>query len=680
MSTPRLSTLLLSILICSLSSELPAETPTTFTRESATEETQRLAAQRQADGDYVTLHTPFLPFSSNEDSYLFLMNTFGNPVEVEVQFISTSGDHYPLGTFTVERTRHKQISLRQYLPQTTNPKEIGSLLLRFFGDKDMLTAWAVHKTDSTATEWAFQTPEARTHTFKTFWNTQLQYQGDKPAVYLLNTSPLPAEYSIVWGHGPFELSRENRSLGGERSERLVHPTSTQHLQSGWVRVESLNATNHLLMLAFLEGQSSRLALPRLDSTNSRTFESLPFVLPTASESRAIATVFNPTATSQTATLTLRHGLSGKELLKRELHLEPKASTPVDLKDLLSNAGLRSQIHIRVHVEGESRIGIQGSLSSARNKRAIEFFSSESGHGSGRYPIPTLPGFRTTHTLVNLGSEPANIVAQVFWDGGTHALAPIDLAPGSSHQIDFAKLARENQPDLLGRELPPDLPQGFFQWTSRLGSQQIIARLEVTKTDEGPVGFGFSCFGCCSEFPFGGVEPSFLEFNIGQNPLFQAVEEISTCSGTLGPFPANITSLSYSSPLSWNGVNISSSGPSSTDVFFSGLAERTTPTCNVVPTSIFGLGRPRVDRCQRENNPDYDNEAEGGCHASANSSNCETCYTCCDNQKDVGDCRCNQVGQPNCTAIAVAACQSCKQACLGHYLPLDLCNSQDLLCN
>lgn len=680
MPVSKLSALLLAAAMLWLPNEISAEASTPFTRESATEETERLLAQRQAGGDYVTLYSPFFPIDSSQDGYLFLMNAFGDPVEVEVRVTSASGDHYPIGSFTVEPTRHQQISLREHLPKSPDLKTAGSLLVRFFGDEDMLTAWAVNKTDATATEWELQTVEAHTHAFESFWNTQLQNERSQPAVYLLNTSPLPTEYFIVWGHGASEESREKRWLGSEQSERLVHPTPARRHQSGWVRVESLDTTNHLVMLGFLEGQSSRIALPRLDSTDSRAFESTPLTLPTGPESRVIATVFNPTTMRQNATLILRHALSGQELLRRELQLDPEASTPVDLKDLLSNAGIRSQTRIRVKVVGESRIVVQGFLSSAEGTREIEFFPVDRGHGSGRYPIPTLPGFRTTHTLVNLGSESANIVAQVFWDGGTHALPPIDLAPGSSHIVDFGELARKKRRDLLGRELDPNLPQGFFQWTSRLGSQQLIARLEVTKADNEAVSFGFNCFGCCTEFPFGGVEPDSLVFDIGQSRLFQAVEEISTCTGLLGPFPANVTNLNYSSPLSWNGVTISSSGPSSTDVSFSGVSERTTPTCNVVPSNIFGFGRPRVDQCQEDNNPDYDHEAEGGCHASQNSSSCETCYTCCEKQKDVAECRCGGVGQPNCTGAGNAACQTCKQQCFGHFAPLGLCDSQDLVCN
>jgi hypothetical protein len=178
--------------------------------------------------------------------------------------------------------------------------------------------------------------------------------------------------------------------------------------------------------------------------------------------------------------------------------------------------------------------------------------------------------------------------------------------------------------------------------------------------------GFNCFGCCTEFPTGEVIPVSIAFDIGQVPLFQAAEIDHTCQGDIGPNPVDSPSLSYTTPLSWDGVHVSTSDLTYQTLSFTARDVRVSVTCQEVGTTISGSGPGEVDQCQHDNNPGHD--PGKGCNQSPNSGSCSDCYSCCDKQKAVGYCRCDKAGGnvQACKAGVVAACGSCKQLCFGTY--------------
>ncbi|HYH47110.1 MAG TPA: hypothetical protein VEG34_15625, partial [Thermoanaerobaculia bacterium] len=265
----------------------------------------------------------------------------------------------------------------------------------------------------------------------------------------------------------------------------------------------------------------------------------------------------------------------------------------------------------------------------------------------------------------LGRETARIAAQISWHGGKYALRPFEVPPGGSHRLDVAALVAEQAPDILGRTLAPDYRRGFLQWTTQGGSHELIARMEV-RPRSGRDSFGFSCFGCCPESSFGALEPGFVNFDIGQSPAWNASEYIQTCNDLLGPFPALVSSLSFSTPFSWNGTTVSSTGYDRQVVSFQANGEKTNALCIQIPKGIGGSGAGTVDRCFAEHNPGYDpGGSAGGCVGQKHT--CTDCYSCCEKNKKVAECQCQRTGGNNCAGLGAPACAQCKNACLGKFL-------------
>jgi hypothetical protein len=224
------------------------------------------------------------------------------------------------------------------------------------------------------------------------------------------------------------------------------------------------------------------------------------------------------------------------------------------------------------------------------------------------------------------------------------------------------LAHQGGEDILGRSLSPDYRNGFLQWTTQAGSHELIARTEVRPRGLKDT-FGFNCFGCCPENSFGDLVPGGVNFDIGVVPAFEACEYITTCNGVLGPFPATVTSLTYGTPLSWNGFNISSAGLTYQVVSFRAEGEKTDVVhCVQNPKTISDNGDVTVDKCQKDNAPGIDPTKSCAVQKPA----CADCYDCCEKNRMAAHCRCDKlpaISRPACKAGADVATQSCRDNCL-----------------
>lgn len=284
-----------------------------------------------------------------------------------------------------------------------------------------------------------------------------------------------------------------------------------------------------------------------------------------------------------------------------------------------------------------------------------------------YPIPALDEHDVTTTVINLGTETAELTAHLQYSHGEYALAPVEVPAGASVVFDFRQIARDGVPDLLGRTFEANDRPAFFYWSSRRGSHQLVARTLV-QGDGRPDFYGFNCTTCCPEAPWGDIIPTSIAFNVGAAPSFQAVEYVSTCNGVTGPFAIFPASRTFSSPINWTGSQVSSVGYTNQSVSFTESVVRIGFDCLKRLGEIFGIGDVVVDECLDEHGPeDYDPRGSaGGCPAQ--SASCNECFGCCEQLQAVGDCRCDELpGQSGCTpTLLQEACRECKTTCLASH--------------
>ena len=295
------------------------------------------------------------------------------------------------------------------------------------------------------------------------------------------------------------------------------------------------------------------------------------------EQRTWLTLSNLVVRSQTATLSAFDPVSGRRLARITQTVEAETVSTVSLVTLLGSRSptLPKEVRITVEHPGSPRsLLVSGAkLSRSGQVQSIPFFQDSQAHHNGTYPLLNVSRGAVFTTWLNLGDAPAQVVAQLDWEGGgSYALPEITVAAGASHRLDFAELIREAKPDLLERELNSSYQKGFFRWSARGGSRRLLARTEVGPAEGGR--FGFNCAGCCLEFPYGAIEPGSVTFPVGSSASFVAGEYRNTCSGgLLGPYHASSPTLTVPSPFTWNGFTLRASGPGSGTLSFTATATR-----------------------------------------------------------------------------------------------------------
>jgi hypothetical protein len=641
--------------------------------KEAVAEIERGNAARLAGASAINIYSPVFSIAGTDDTTLFLLNTFGKPMEAEVFAISDTGRQVSLGRFTVETTRHLELSLRDQLAAAHVPFTRGSLRVAFNGDSGMLQSWAIRKRGAQVVEVRLAEPEAGGKTpWSSAWDCRpLRSSHCGPRIHLLNPSARTA--TVILDVRPGGAPDEGRT-----TRVRVRPGSTVELRPAEATYGSLRLTadTPFVATAALEGAGVLAALPLAQPPTAPqgALLSMPFPLPGQSDvEMSIVTLYNPDRKRSSVTLQILDTESGRPLASFTRALAPEAVASIDLGPELSEATAEG----RLVIDSAPGVLVYG-YSTLRSGEMVDFafFPSVKAHKSGSYPLPDPDRYDVTTTFVNLGDSPARVAGQVSWDGGTYTLGPYRVPSHSSYRVDFAQVADKKVPDMLGRTLDPAMPHGFFQWSAHSTEPLLIARTEA-RIKGGGDRFGFNCFGCCSEIPSGLVLPASIAFNVGQVPPFEAAEIDHTCQGDIGPMPVDYPTLSYTSPLAWDGEHVSTSGLTYQTLSFTAPETKLTVTCHSAQITIRGSGPGTVDKCLADNDPGHD--PTRGCNQAPNSTSCASCYTCCDNEKKVAYCRCDQTGggQP-CENLAVASCGTCKQACFGTYA--ESCSTQVTSCS
>ncbi|MEM8963642.1 MAG: hypothetical protein AAGD38_19320 [Acidobacteriota bacterium] len=631
---------------------------------------ERLRAERMANAEPTRLASAHYSIAGKDNTVVYMINKVADPIEVELSVLADNGDLLGIGRFLLEPNRHTTVPLRDALASAGAAYRQGSLRLDFNGDPDMVQAWAVLERGRQLVELPLKVVGVEQAWQRlAFWDAR-PFGGASPSFYVVNASDVAVDYDLRLGQDGELMHRQQGILAaGER--QVVTPGSVAlSLDHGWLWLETDGVPGSVMAVGLLagDGQRGRTShLSRLEveaSLQTNTFsEFSSLALPLGEAKQAVVSLFNGNEDSATADVQVVALDSGRELARQTVVVGPNGVVTLDARALAaaSSRGLPQEGRLVVTGDRPLRIWSIAELADG-DTLEVAVFGLDQAHQSGLYPLPSLDRHAVVSTFVNVGDQPTTILGQASWAGGAYALEPLTIPPGEARRIDFAALAADGAPDLLERRFDPTYRDGFFQWTAR-GSHEVIARTDVRPLDRDDR-FGFNCGGCCPESSFGDLIPGSVMLDLDVSTSFAGVEKISTCSGVLGPYTiSSFASLNYSSPVTWNGANISTTNVTDQTASFTAWGDEIDTDgydCFNVPVLFGDNGGVQADDCQEDNHPNFDVTRSCG----DQSSGCQDCFSCCDKQQDTGDCRCDKLpfGVSVCKTGVKTACQSCKQVC------------------
>lgn len=616
--------------------ELASAQPELALRESDEDDPERLRAARRAQAHELDFFAPYYAIEAGRDTVLFLMNTISDPISVTVSALAEGGAELALGSYVIESLQHVEISLRERLGGFEGSFATGSLRLSLLGDADTLQGWAViTEPDGQTFELPLVTPEEVTSRSSiAFWDTTIPAIPGAGGVsfHLLNTSKRVVQVQLTTGDGnrsetaSFEVAPESRAHVEGVSRRPFAPR-------GWLELRHDGEAGDLVAVGVVGRARHSLPLrlvPLGEAATQERHESAPTSwgrsgkpLGTPPGDTWIA-LFNPGDERRSVRIEVIDAETGGHLGQAELDAGPKEPRSFSLQELLPAIGAASHpVRLRVRSEGGG-VMVQSFTALSDGTLAEIAFFPYGVHPNGTYILPDPARYETITTVVNLGYQASRIAAQVYWNGGTYSIGPLEIPAGGSHRFDLDALAGAALPDLLGRELDPERPGGVLKWTLLRGSDRLLGRTEVRPRGHEDR-FGFSCYGCCWQYPQAMIVPSFVEFTPGQERPFQVSETITDCAGTMGPYPVDPISLTTPQPFVWNGGRITSGTAADANLSFEMEELEVKPTCTSFLKRLFGFGR--AEMCKATFNPRKYTTTKT---CTQQTGSCFECKACCHN--------------------------------------------------
>lgn len=646
-----------------------------------------ISAHRVAGGVEQLMIAPYYTVDKG-NAQLVLTNRFSYPLSFSVDAFSESGRRLHVADLFAESRQQVVLDLQPALSSGGPDHRTGTLRVSYFGDAEMAQAWLLLGDEDDQHVAEFPLTKRALHTasqFKSFWSLDgfPRLAGLRPRYRFVNLDAEAVTIEIEGvGDHPGRVSLR-RTLGPFATLLLEPHRVAEKRRNGALIIDHNGKPGQVLVGAILEGWSGQRAqLPVLSPSAGKAgdrFESMILNDPArgipGEDFQLVGSVFDLRSSGALAEVAaeLVTASSGVVRARRTVFTEPGSVVTLPLRELSAAAAWHEQLRLRI-TSDETIAPIAFFVGSDGHIAEAALLPHTKAHESGTYPLPDLRQNRVVATFVNVGAAPAEIVAQMDWEEGSFALPPFSVPAGASYRLAINELAESGQADLLGRTLDVDLRQGFFQWSSRLGSSSLLARTEVFPATT-PDFYGFNCFGCCPEQVWGGTVPQSIVFDLGQAPSFTASEWIQTCTGTMGPYVVSSPTLSYSTPLSWDGHAITSQDYTGQTVSFTARETVVLDDCRTREMLFGGGGRVDVDECQKAHNPGYD--PSKGCIGMFKT--CGTCKSCCDRETAVANCRCDKLFFNSvCKRNALAACQKCKEQCVGNNA--DSCSDGSTSCS
>ena len=549
-----------------LGTMLLAILPARFVRSQGSSEVppyiQADRIQRMARAQEVVIVCPLYSVGAGVFSELYLMNLFAEPITTDVTAIDSGGESYLLGVHEIDPQSHILLDLSSLLISAPESFSQGVVRVQFSGDADMLQAWTVVGHQGAWSEMPCGPPKTFSK-LGVLWPRQdaTAVDSSETHLYLFNAGDHSSHYRVHSGRD----SEQGSLLPGHRHHLVFSASDAESAEVTFEGRSQISAG------AMLVSKKSILRLPVQDSGGgSSRQESLPFLWPSSDQPVRLA-LWNRARKSIQLIVTITDVDFNESVGQISLDLGLDQAVTLDLGESLGTvaralAGGTARVST---VSTDPDVLVAGSISrSSETVDGILFFPYPSAHDAGAYPIPDLELFDVTTTLLNVGIESSTVLAQLYWTGGSYALLPLELPPGTAQTISFDSLVEAARPDLLGRIIPRKTSGAYFRWTVARGGVELLARTNVRQRGA-TRGFGFNCSGfCCPESTGIDLLPRQVVFPAGGSGSFQACEYVYSCDGTMGPFPPINPTYSYSSPFSWNGSKVSSGQPAAQTLSFS----------------------------------------------------------------------------------------------------------------
>lgn len=621
-------------------------------------EAEHLRAEREALATPQTLIAPFYSTVGGDRATVYLMSTVSEPAVLELTAMALDGRRLPLGRFEAAPTRHLALPLDELLSGQEPAFERGSLEVAYLGDAESLVGWLVVERGSQLTEFPLQAASALSGSgYLTFWD-RARPSSARPAVW-------------VWNRGPSAVEVKAEVLSSLRPEvrpvavrewalpsgagRVVELSAEETRRGGIFRLTSTSEPGQLVGTAFLSGAETLGRLPwlageRLPAPATHRTHHTPPILDGTEDlgnGHFFLTLLNSGPVPAAGVVEIVGGESGHTLGRRAFRLPAGEAAGIDLTGLLRSAPAGS---LRLRIEAEEPVHVAGIMQVGKAAREVPFFHGGEGHRGGSYPLPASGEYEVVTRLVNLGAEEVRIVAQLYWDEedgrvGTYALGPLTVAAGASEEVRLDDLlAGAYPPDVLGRTPSPGMKNGFLRWKAQDGDAVLIGRTEArARSGEGDR-FGFNCFGCCFELPAGLIVPQDVSFVAGSSAGFDACIQYDTCSGTMGPYSTDPSSMSVPAPFSWNARVVSSATEGSGDFIFQGEETRTNINCSTSNMMVAGSGKANACKAHLRKAGSATSfwSASQACTQQVggvpNNSKCSKCMECCNAQRAYNGCK------------------------------------------
>lgn len=568
-----------------------------LTRDQVAEALDALRASRMAEAKEVLKVSPYFSLVEG-DTELLLLNRFGAPVSVEISVHGAQGGVWiTVGTVLVDPRSTTPFSLTSALRETRLDVTSGSVAVRYEGDADMIQAWAiVHQGDEVA-EISLEAPGRLDGV--TLWDlAAFPLRRDTRAELLLaNAGVSPAQVTIEITASSGEVTEHSQRIpaNGRASVALDRGDGTgfatwRHESGG--PVVALPVVRSRETLSPLPSFAPRGGELSFEAPNVRLFSER---MDHDSYGRELALLVLNQAAERREVLVELLTLDGSVVAADVIHLRSRTLRRLDSVNMLSTAKPQTIESLRLRVTADGPGVLPHGLVSDRGSSPIElaFFSNLEAHASGGYPIPDTSRYDVSTTIVNVGHETSHVVGQVAWSDGEWTVGPFVLEPGTAHQLAFDDLLAKKEADLLGRVPESTLRDAVFQWTVQAGGRALIARTEARPRFSNDR-FGFNCFGCCPEMTWGELIPGSLTFQAGSSGTMEACQFISSCSFSVGPLRAIGPTLTYTAPLSWNGITASSSSPTHQVVRFTEEVQVQGPQCEPRNRTISDFGQIDVE--------------------------------------------------------------------------------------
>jgi hypothetical protein len=571
-------------------------------------------------------------FALDDRPELVLTSAVDQIVEVTVVARFSDGRALPLGQHLVAPSRHTAVGLTQLI-ETADPAFLyGSLWISYIGTPESIQAWVVSRIDSDATEFPLVArSDNQSRHYVSFWGRAPSRSGGR-LLHVLNTSPKPLRYAVWSDAGP----RRWREIGAERSHTVVLGAAQR---AGWVQIEHQGEPGDLVAQVTTVSSRAGGKVPvwPLPAGYGREFEALRLDL--LRGSRVSTILWNNLDESQTVVVAAKDWASGVVISRTEVSVAPKS-----VQELLLPERDHQQRAIRLQVSAEKAGLVVHAIQEMPGGELSEiaFVDHRYAHASGSYPVLPVAQFDTRLSLVNLGMERAEIVAQLYWDEGSYAIGPLIIEPASSAELSVREMIENGPRDLLGRRPAHELRNGFLKWKVHRGSRALLGRTEAIDNRSGDR-IGFNCLGCCWEAVWGGVEPAHVEFFVGETPSFVSWVAYETCNGPMGPFEQPPEQKTVPAPFNWNGSTVSASSAAEAALSFLNWGEEVSSTCSVSPAPYGGSGV--ADGCKtllrKSHNPLQSWSTSQACTtqaASESSQRCSRCSSCCTAQRNYWSCK------------------------------------------